>query len=183
MSADQLRRPTVEPGAELGRFVARQLNTEGERLGWTFLGGASPEKVMRLARQLAEGGPVEKAEVRLAKSRNAANELVNLELAYWRQGHLLPLGALDIGGAIGAHELELLVATAVGQTRFIQAAYEAVLARPKMGAEELGSRVAQALRRNWRPASRRRNGGAAKVWLRWVLRRTQLRTKDKLIGA
>lgn len=163
-SEEQVLRPR-EIGSEFGRFVA--VRSRSSRIGLSFMCSSSPEKVIMLARKLAEDGEIIRNEILKFKNRNAASDLSSLGLATWHGGILFPeqilIEAFETS-SVGIHDL---VQTRALETRFLKALIMLFESKPSKTVLEVGKELATKLDREWKDNSATRYASAGRRWLRF----------------
>lgn len=159
--------PFPNVGSDMGVYADRT-RVGKDPMGWLFLGTSSTSKVIDLAFRLSQCTGISRQEILDGGSRNAADDLRSLKLANWDGLELRACGSLGAAVALNRSAVEVLVATAASATGFVSSAKEVLAAEPGIGNTKLGAEIAEQLGKAWSPASRKRNGGSARRWSRFV---------------
>jgi Holliday junction resolvase-like predicted endonuclease len=163
-----MRLPESGIGRDLGVFADRSTGRTGRAGGWLFLGSASAERVVDLAIQLSARGEIVRREILISGSRNAADDLRSLGMAYWEDQTLKGKGTLAAQQIQEWKDGVELIGRAAARTELISTARRILEGTPDIGAIDLGGLLALSLEKAWSTPSKNRYGGAAKRWVRFV---------------
>ena len=164
---DCITRPLTS-GQEFGKLEVKRRRGRHQVFAWTFLGSASPRRVVELARELIKKRKIDRKVIGRYNNRNAASDLVCLDLAEWQSENLIPANALleisndqdsDIKKVIRDHALE---------TDFIKELMAIMRENPYDNPLELGQMLSKRLNRKWSEGSAKRYAGAGRSWLKFI---------------
>jgi len=161
-----LRLPTAGPGDDLGVFAQR--TSTGHQRG-LFLGTASARSACSLAIELGRSGTLKKERVLARSWRNAAADLCSLGLAKWNKNTLEPIGDLARATITNPQCVARIVAREAATTFLVELTRQILASEGEMDDTAVGEVLGIALERPWSRTSKKRNGGAAKRWVRFVI--------------
>lgn len=164
---ERIKRPEGELGKDLGVFVDRSspLKMIGK---WLFFGSASPERVVILAQRIADQQAMSRQMIIDESNRNAASDLVSIGLAQWAEDALIPSNELSGAGPLDYNDYLDLICNTARKTEFVTKAMEILKEQPNIDSTELGAILGNKLEKKWADESKKRYGGAAKRWAKFV---------------
>lgn len=168
-TADQIVRP-AGAGSDKGKIRIRHSKMLGGNP--QFLCSSSPGRCIDLAITLCQEGSLQRQVVLGDASRNAAQDLVALNIAYWRENTLYPSKELSIVCSNGAQDqpegaVARLVRERALDSLFLRALVECLSHYPPLEESAIAEILQGRLRRQWQPASVKRYLTAGKTWLRY----------------
>jgi Holliday junction resolvase-like predicted endonuclease len=170
---EKFKRPEDSLGKELGVFLDRRATTRGTE--GKFLGSASPERVVLLAQMASQNLRISRQDIKNQKNRNAATDLINLGLAKWEEDMLIPSGELIKGKSLDHNACVNLICNKARDTLFISKAIEILKEQPNIDSIGLGEILQNSLEKEWADDSKKRYGGAAKRWVKFLENVTKYR--------
>ncbi|MDR4498167.1 MAG: hypothetical protein MRK02_09650 [Candidatus Scalindua sp.] len=134
----------------------------GGATGATFMCTSGPKKAIKLAEKIKEYGMLSKEQVIKEGFRNAAIDLVALDIAAWKDNALSPK---DVLKESSTNKIPSLIADISKLTEFLSIALSFYQGKDKPDAIKLGNHISDKLDRGWSEASKKRYGGAANRWI------------------
>jgi hypothetical protein len=121
--------------------------------------------VIQLFSKLCKERSIIRENVLYEKNRNAADDLVNLNLARWKNYYIVLEKNIENCISENPEFSSNVIQKAAMKTPFLFTAKEIWLTNLQMKSDVLGRKIAKALRKSWSQASCKRCGGSAKRWL------------------
>lgn len=164
---DCITRP-ITFGQEFGKIEVKRRRGRHQVAAWTFLSSASPKRVVELAKELITNGKINRKVVGKENNRNAASDLVCLNLAAWQSENLTPTDALLEIFNDSDEAIKKVIRDHALETDFIGELIVIMREKPTADSLEIGQELAKKLNRKWSDGSAKRYASGGRSWLKFI---------------
>lgn len=132
-----------------------------------FVCSTSPQKVFGLAKELAKLGAMTMKEVSRRKKRNAAFDLLGLDLAYRRYKTLFPTDVLIKAYNESEDKILDTISSKALSSNFLKELLPLIKSNINASISKVGIELSKKFNKNWSESSAVRYASAGRLWLRF----------------
>lgn len=163
-SEEIIKRP-IQLGKDFGKFDFISRRRTGTVL--RFVCSTSPQKVFDLAKELVKSGSMSKEEIHKRKNRNAAFDLIGLDLAYRGYKILFPTDLLIKAYNESEDKMLNIISSRALSSNFLKELLPLIKSNLNAPISKVGIELSKKFKKNWSKPSAIRYASAGRLWLKF----------------